>query len=137
MFKRNLHRANNSYTTFCLIYCLKSQCVHKDYEHLLSLKASYRQGGSIVTRYVFITGATRVLAMEFPNSCPKWHHIAYKGIADSENIITISDKLKTLCAASVHYFDADMRNGDAVREMIATAEFTMGPIDVLINNTGI
>ena len=30
-----------------------------------------------------------------------------------------------------------MRDGDAIRKMIATAENTMGPMDVLVNNAGI
>jgi len=45
--------------------------------------------------------------------------------------------LTDLGATSVHYFDADMRDGEAIRKMIATAENTMGPIDVLVNNAGI
>ena len=51
--------------------------------------------------------------------------------------IAISRKLTDLGAASVHYFDAEMRDGDAIRKMIATAENTMGPMDVLVNNAGI
>ena len=90
------------------------------------------------THNVFITGATsgiglgiaRVLASE-------GHQIAYNGIADLEETIAISEKLTDLGATSVHYFDADMRDGEAIRKMIATAENTMGPIDVLVNNAGI
>ena len=51
--------------------------------------------------------------------------------------IAISRKLTDLGAASVNYFDAEMRDGDVIRKMIATAENTMGPIDVLVNNAGI
>jgi 3-hydroxybutyrate dehydrogenase len=51
--------------------------------------------------------------------------------------IAISRKLTDLGAASVHYFDAEMRDGDAIRKMIATAENIMGPMDVLVNNAGI
>ena len=112
--------------------------MHRDYEHLLSFNASYKQGGSMVTRYVFITGATSGIGYGIAQIlASKGHHIAYNGLADFEDIIAISDKLKDLGAASVHYFDVDIRNGDAVREMMATAELTMGPIDVLINNAGI
>ena len=86
----------------------------------------------------FITGATsgiglgiaRVLASE-------GHQIAYNGIADLEETIAISEKLTDLGATSVHYFDADMRDGEAIRKMITTAENTIGPIDVLVNNAGI
>ena len=92
----------------------------------------------MATYNVFITGATsgiglgiaRVLASE-------GHQIAYNGIADLEETIAISEKLTDLGATSVHYFDADMRDGEAIRKMIATAENTMGPIDVLVNNAGI
>ena len=42
-----------------------------------------------------------------------------------------------MSATNVHYFDADMRDGEAIRKMIATAENTMGPIEVLVNNAGI
>ena len=92
----------------------------------------------MATYNVFITGATsgiglgiaRVLASE-------GHQIAYNGIADPEEIIAISEKLTDLGATGVHYFDADMCAGEAIRKMIATAENTMGPIDVLVNNAGI
>ena len=92
----------------------------------------------MATYNVFITGATsgiglgiaRVLASE-------GHQIAYNGIADLEETIAISEKLTDLGATNVHYFDADMRDGEAIRKMIATAENTMGPIDVLVNNAGI
>ena len=87
---------------------------------------------------VFITGATsgiglgiaRVLASD-------GHQIAYNGICDLEETIAISEKLTDLGATSVHYFDADMRDGEAIRKMIATAENTMSPIEVLVNNAGI
>ena len=92
----------------------------------------------MATYNVFITGATsgiglgiaRVLASE-------GHQIAHNGIADLEETIAISEKLTDLGATSVHYFDADMRDGEAIRKMITTAENTMGPIDVLVNNAGI
>ena len=92
----------------------------------------------MATYNVFITGATsgigfgiaRVLASE-------GHQIAYNGIADLEETIAIIEKLTDLGATNVHYFDADMRDGEAIRKMIATAENTMGPIDVLVNNAGI
>ena len=92
----------------------------------------------MATYNVFITGATsgiglgiaRVLASE-------GHQIAYNGIAELEETIAISKKLTDLGATNVHYFDADMRDGEAIRKMIATAENTMGPIDVLVNNAGI
>ena len=92
----------------------------------------------MATYNVLITGATsgiglgiaRVLASEK-------HQITYNGIADLEETIAISEKLTDLGATSVHYFDADMRDGEAIRKMIATAENTMGPIDVLVNNAGI
>ena len=92
----------------------------------------------MATYNVFITGATsgiglgiaRVLASE-------GHQIAYNGIADLEETIAISEKLTDLGATGVHYFDADMCAGEAIRKMIATAENTMGPIDVLVNNAGI
>ena len=92
----------------------------------------------MATYNVFITGATsgiglgiaRVLASE-------GHQIAYNGIAELEETIAISKKLTDLGATNVHYFDADMRDGEAIRKMIATAENTMGPIEVLVNNAGI
>ena len=87
---------------------------------------------------VFITDATSGIGLgiaQIPAS--EGHQIAYNGFADIEETIAISKKLTDLGAASVHYFDADMRDGDAIRKMIATAENTMGPMDVLVNNAGI
>ena len=87
---------------------------------------------------IFITGATSGIGLGIAQVlASEGHQIAYNGIADLEETITISEKLTDLGATSVHYFDADMRDGEAIRKMIANAEKTMGPIDVLINNAGI
>ena len=87
---------------------------------------------------VFITGATSGIGLGIAQIlASEGHQIAYNGFADIEETIAISRKLTDLGAASVHYFDADMRDGNAIRKMIATAENTMGPMDVLVNNAGI
>ena len=87
---------------------------------------------------IFITGATSGIGLGIAQVlASEGHQIAYNGIADLEETIAISEKLTDLGATSVHYFDADMRDGEAIRKMIANAENTMGPIDVLINNAGI
>jgi 3-hydroxybutyrate dehydrogenase len=87
---------------------------------------------------IFITGATSGIGLGIAQVlASEGHQIAYNGIAELEETIAISEKLTDLGATSVHYFDADMRDGEAIRKMIANAENTMGPIDVLINNAGI
>ena len=87
---------------------------------------------------VFITGATSGIGYGIAQTlASEGHHIAFNGIADLEATLAISEKLTALGAASVHYFDADMRYGDAIRKMMSTAECSMGPIEVLINNAGI
>ncbi len=92
----------------------------------------------MATYNVFITGATSGIGLGIARVfASEGHQIAYNGIADLEETIAISEKLTDLGATSVHYFDADMRDGEAIRKMITTAENTMGPIDVLVNNAGI
>ena len=87
---------------------------------------------------VFITGATSGIGLGIARMlASEGHQIAYNGIADLEETIAINEKLTDLGATGVHYFDADMRDGEAIRKMIATAENTMGPIEVLVNNAGI
>ena len=87
---------------------------------------------------IFITGATSGIGLGIAQVlASEGHQIAYNDIAELEETIAISEKLTDLGATSVHYFDADMRDGEAIRKMIANAENTMGPIDVLINNAGI
>ena len=87
---------------------------------------------------IFITGATSGIGLGIAQVlASEGHQIAYNGIAELEETIAISEKLTDLGATSVHYFDADMRDGEAIRKMIPNAENTMGPIDVLINNAGI
>ena len=87
---------------------------------------------------IFITGATSGIGLGIAQVlASEGHQIAYNGIADLEETIAISEKLTDLGATSVHYFVADMRDGEAIRKMIANAENIMGPIDVLINNAGI
>ena len=87
---------------------------------------------------VFITGATSGIGLGIAQTlASKGHQIAYNGFADLDETIAISDKLTDLGASSVHYLDTDMRDGEAIRKMIVTAENTLGPIDVLINNAGI
>ena len=92
----------------------------------------------MTTFNVFITGATSGIGLGIAQIlAAEGHQIAYNGIAGLEETIAISEKLTNLGATSVHYFDADMRDGEAIRKMIAIAEKTMGPIDVLVNNAGI
>ena len=87
---------------------------------------------------IFITGATSGIGLGIAQVlASEGHQIAYNGIAELEETIAISEKLTDLGATSVHYFDADMRDGEAIRKMIPNAENTMGPVDVLINNAGI
>ena len=87
---------------------------------------------------VFVTGATSGIGLGIAQTlASKGHQIAYNGFADLDETIAINDKLTDLGASSVHYFDADMRYGEAIRKMIVTAENILGPIDVLINNAGI
>ena len=87
---------------------------------------------------IFITGATSGIGLGIAQIlASEGHQIAYNGIAGPKETIAISEKLTDLGAVSAHYFDADMRDGEAIRKMIATAENTMGPIDVLVNNAGI
>ena len=82
----------------------------------------------MATYNVFITGATSGIGLGIAQVlASEGHQIAYNGIAELEETIAISEKLT----------DADMRDGEAIRKMIATAENTMGPIDVLVNNAGI
>ena len=43
--------------------------------------------------------------------------------------------MNELGADNASYYDSDMRHWNAIRKMIASAECSRGPIEVLINNT--
>ncbi|NBQ84155.1 MAG: SDR family NAD(P)-dependent oxidoreductase, partial [Alphaproteobacteria bacterium] len=71
---------------------------------------------------VFITGATSGIGLGIAKTIASaGHHIAFNGLADADEIVSISAELEALGAASVHYFNADMRDGTATRAMIAAA----------------
>ena len=92
----------------------------------------------MATLNVFITGATSGIGLGIAKTiAAAGHHIGFNGLADGDVIEAITAELKSLGAGSVHYFDADLRDGMATRKMIADAEKSMGQIDVLINNAGI
>ena len=87
---------------------------------------------------VFITGATSGIGLGIAKTIASaGHHIAFNGIADENAAASIASELQSLGAGSTNYFDADLRDGEATRQMMADAEKSMGHIDVLINNAGI
>lgn len=92
----------------------------------------------MVAKNVFITGATSGIGLGIAKTIAKdGHHIGFNGIASQEEVDEVSAELKALGAASCHYFDADMRDAQAARQMINQAISKMDQIDVLINNAGI
>ena len=87
---------------------------------------------------VFITGATSGIGLGIAKTIASaGHNIAFNGIADENAAASIASELQSLGAGSTNYFDADLRDGEATRQMMADAEKSMGHIDVLINNAGI
>ncbi len=87
---------------------------------------------------VFITGGTSGIGLGIARQVAKAGHVvAFNGLADDAQVMSLVSELTSLGAAGCHYFDGDMRKPDEIRSMIAAAEAELGRIDVLVNNAGI
>lgn len=87
---------------------------------------------------VFVTGATSGIGLGIAEKlAARGHGISFNGLIEAAKVASIKTKLTELGAAQVHYFDADMRQPEEIRQMMAEAEQVMGRIDGLVNNAGI
>lgn len=87
---------------------------------------------------IFVTGATSGIGLGIARHLAgEGHHISFNGLADASTVTSIKGELEAAGAASVRYYDADMRKADEIRAMMTAAEADMGRIDGLVNNAGI
>ncbi|MCB1368788.1 MAG: 3-hydroxybutyrate dehydrogenase [Rhodobacteraceae bacterium] len=62
--------------------------------------------------------------------------IALHGLADADQVAAASAELRAAGAPEVRFWDADMRDPEAIAAMCSEAE-SWGPVDILVNNAGI
>ncbi len=89
-------------------------------------------------RVALVTGSTSGIGLGIAEQlAAAGAHVTINGFVDSAELKSIFARLDGLGAGTVHYGDADMRDGDAVRGLVADVVDRHGGIDILVNNAGI
>jgi len=89
-------------------------------------------------RTALVTGSTSGIGLGIATALAReGANIVLSGFGDASAIEAIRAGLADTHGVSVAYSDADLACPSAVREMIAFAKTTFGPLDILVNNAGI
>lgn len=92
----------------------------------------------IKTKTALITGASSGIGFGIAKQLASLgYHLTIGGKEPVEDVQEQLADLANAGAASIHYDNADMRDSDAVRHMVATAYERMGSLYLLVNNAGI
>ena len=89
-------------------------------------------------RIALVTGSTSGIGLAIARALAReGANIVLNGFVDGQAIETIRAQLVSEHQVEAVYSDADLAYPPAVREMLAFARNTLGPVDILVNNAGI
>jgi len=85
-----------------------------------------------------ITGSTSGIGLGIAHTLAEsGMRLAINGFGDTAEIDAIVADLSSLSGEKVAYYPTDMRDADAINDMMHQIAQDLGPIDILINNAGI
>ena len=89
----------------------------------------------LATKVALITGGARRIGSEIVRCLhAEGMNIALHYLSSLEDARLLRDELNTIRPASVHLFEADLRDDTAIREMVASVTTAFTRMDVLVNN---
>lgn len=85
-----------------------------------------------------VTGSTSGIGLAIARACAEQGaNVVINGFGNRDEIEAERQKIEADFGVRAHYSAADMSKGDAIVEMITTAESLFGTVDILVNNAGI
>ena len=89
-------------------------------------------------RHALVTGSTSGIGLAIAQALAgQGMNITLNGLGDPFEIEKQRVAMAAQFSVDVRYSSADMRDGNAIAEMVAEAEAALGSVDVLVNNAGI
>ena len=90
------------------------------------------------TRVALVTGSTSGIGLGVARQLASdGAHVAINGFIDDDALTTLVKDLDACGSGEITYHGADMRDGQATRDMVEAVAAQYGRIDILVNNAGI
>ena len=94
--------------------------------------------GQLAGKVAIVTGSTSGIGLGIAEALAEaGAKVMLNGLGDAGEIEKTRSGLAERYGVEVAYSDANLMDPDAVAEMVAETERTLGPVDILVNNAGI